>query len=179
MSRPRFARRIRGRRALTLAFAPRLIIPLSGACQILYFHEPGSAQHRRGQFPRRHDVYGSQRTADNRHSTQAGPRSRRSSQSWRVAVGCSFQCATIWRRFFQDSQIFRSRASRRLLLRLGPPRFEKAFPHPHFCTSIHHASCLNTFIAQVLGNNDGLALLVLRVTDVTDTCELHIFLLLS
>ena len=35
MSRPRFARRIRGRRALTLAFAPRLIIQLSGGCHIL------------------------------------------------------------------------------------------------------------------------------------------------
>ena len=35
MSRPRFARRIRGRRALTPAFAPRLIIQLSGGCQIL------------------------------------------------------------------------------------------------------------------------------------------------
>ena len=35
MSRPRFARRVRGRRALTLAFAPRLIIQLSGGCQIL------------------------------------------------------------------------------------------------------------------------------------------------
>ena len=34
MSRPRFARRVRGRRALTLAFAPRLIIQLSGGCQI-------------------------------------------------------------------------------------------------------------------------------------------------
>ena len=34
MSRPRFARRVRGRRALTLAFAPRLIIQLSGECQI-------------------------------------------------------------------------------------------------------------------------------------------------
>src|SRR5208282_559943 len=33
-SRPRFARRVRGRRALTLAFAPRLIIQLSGGCQI-------------------------------------------------------------------------------------------------------------------------------------------------
>jgi hypothetical protein len=35
VSRPRFARRVRGRRALTLAFAPRLIIQLSGGCQIL------------------------------------------------------------------------------------------------------------------------------------------------
>ena len=35
MSRPHFARRVRGRRALTLAFAPRLIIQLSGGCQIL------------------------------------------------------------------------------------------------------------------------------------------------
>jgi len=35
MSRPRFARRIRGRRALTLAFEPRLVIQLSGGCQIL------------------------------------------------------------------------------------------------------------------------------------------------
>jgi len=35
VSRPRFARRLRGRRALTLAFAPRLIIQLSGGCQIL------------------------------------------------------------------------------------------------------------------------------------------------
>jgi hypothetical protein len=34
VSRPRFARRVRGPRALTLAFAPRLIIQLSGACQI-------------------------------------------------------------------------------------------------------------------------------------------------
>ena len=34
MSRPHFARRVRGRRALTLAFAPRLIIQLSGGCQI-------------------------------------------------------------------------------------------------------------------------------------------------
>ena len=34
MSRPRFARRVRGHRALTLAFAPRLIIQLSGGCQI-------------------------------------------------------------------------------------------------------------------------------------------------
>jgi hypothetical protein len=34
VSRPRFARRVRGRRALTLAFAPRLIIQLSGGCQI-------------------------------------------------------------------------------------------------------------------------------------------------
>ncbi len=34
MSRPRCARRVRGRRALTLAFAPRLIIRLSGGCQI-------------------------------------------------------------------------------------------------------------------------------------------------
>jgi hypothetical protein len=34
VSRPRFARRLRGRRALTLAFAPRLIIQLSGGCQI-------------------------------------------------------------------------------------------------------------------------------------------------
>ena len=34
MSRPRFARRVRGRRALTLAFAPRLIVQLSGGCQI-------------------------------------------------------------------------------------------------------------------------------------------------
>ena len=34
MSRPRFARRVRGRRALTLVFAPRLIIQLSGGCQI-------------------------------------------------------------------------------------------------------------------------------------------------
>ncbi len=34
MSRPRFARRGGGRRALTLAFAPRLIIQLSGGCQI-------------------------------------------------------------------------------------------------------------------------------------------------
>ena len=33
MSRPRFARRVRGRRALTLAFAPRLIILLFGGCQ--------------------------------------------------------------------------------------------------------------------------------------------------
>ena len=33
MSRPRFARRVRGLRALTLAFAPRLIIQLSGECQ--------------------------------------------------------------------------------------------------------------------------------------------------
>jgi len=32
VSRPRFARRVRGRRALTLAFAPRLIIQLSGGC---------------------------------------------------------------------------------------------------------------------------------------------------
>ncbi len=46
MSRPRFARRVRGRRALTLAFAPRLIIQLSGGCQIVYFHEPGSAPSR-------------------------------------------------------------------------------------------------------------------------------------
>jgi len=35
VSRPRFARRVRGRRALTLAFAPRLIIQPSGGCQIL------------------------------------------------------------------------------------------------------------------------------------------------
>jgi hypothetical protein len=35
VSRPRFARRVRGQRALTLAFAPRLIIQLSGGCQIL------------------------------------------------------------------------------------------------------------------------------------------------
>jgi hypothetical protein len=35
VSRPRFARRVRGRRALTLAFAPQLIIQLSGGCQIL------------------------------------------------------------------------------------------------------------------------------------------------
>jgi hypothetical protein len=34
VSRPRFARRVRGRRALTLAFAPRLIIQLSGECRI-------------------------------------------------------------------------------------------------------------------------------------------------
>ena len=34
MSRPPFARRVRGRRALTLAFAPRLIIQLSRGCQI-------------------------------------------------------------------------------------------------------------------------------------------------
>ena len=34
VSRPRFARRVRGRRALTLVFAPRLIIQLSGGCQI-------------------------------------------------------------------------------------------------------------------------------------------------
>ena len=34
MSRPRLARRVRGRRALTLAFAPRLIIQLSRGCQI-------------------------------------------------------------------------------------------------------------------------------------------------
>jgi hypothetical protein len=34
VSRPRFARRVRGRRALTLAFASRLIIQLSGGCQI-------------------------------------------------------------------------------------------------------------------------------------------------
>ena len=34
MSRPRFARRVRGPRALTLAFAPRLILQLSGGCQI-------------------------------------------------------------------------------------------------------------------------------------------------
>jgi hypothetical protein len=34
VSRPRFARRLRGRRALTLAFAPRLTIQLSGGCQI-------------------------------------------------------------------------------------------------------------------------------------------------
>ena len=35
VSRPRFARRLRGRRALTLAFAPRPTIQLSGGCQIL------------------------------------------------------------------------------------------------------------------------------------------------
>jgi hypothetical protein len=35
VSRPRFARRVRGQRALTLTFAPRLIIQLSGGCQIL------------------------------------------------------------------------------------------------------------------------------------------------
>jgi hypothetical protein len=34
VSRPRFARRVHGRRALTLAFAPRLTIQLSGGCQI-------------------------------------------------------------------------------------------------------------------------------------------------
>jgi hypothetical protein len=34
VSRPRFARRVRGRRTLTLAFAPRLIIQLSGGRQI-------------------------------------------------------------------------------------------------------------------------------------------------
>jgi len=34
VSRPRFARRVRGRRALTLAFAPRLILQPSGGCQI-------------------------------------------------------------------------------------------------------------------------------------------------
>jgi hypothetical protein len=34
VSRPRFARRVRGQRALTLAFAPRLILQLSGGCQI-------------------------------------------------------------------------------------------------------------------------------------------------
>jgi len=34
VSRPRFARGVRGRRALTLALAPRLIIQLSGGCQI-------------------------------------------------------------------------------------------------------------------------------------------------
>jgi hypothetical protein len=34
VSRPRFARRVRGPRALTLAFAPRLIIQLSGGGQI-------------------------------------------------------------------------------------------------------------------------------------------------
>ena len=32
-----FARRVRGRRALTLAFAPRLTIQLSGGCQISSF----------------------------------------------------------------------------------------------------------------------------------------------
>jgi hypothetical protein len=35
VSRPRFARRVRGRRALTLAFALRLILQLSGGCEIL------------------------------------------------------------------------------------------------------------------------------------------------
>ena len=40
MSRPRFARRVRGRRALTLAFAPRLIIQPSGACQIFQQNPP-------------------------------------------------------------------------------------------------------------------------------------------
>jgi hypothetical protein len=35
VSRPRFARRVRGHKALTRAFAPRLIIQLSGGCQIL------------------------------------------------------------------------------------------------------------------------------------------------
>ena len=35
MSRPRFARRLRGPRALTLAFAPRLILPLSGDVRFL------------------------------------------------------------------------------------------------------------------------------------------------
>jgi len=35
VSRPRFARRVRGRRALTPAFAPRLTIQLSGECQVL------------------------------------------------------------------------------------------------------------------------------------------------
>ena len=44
MSRPRFARRVRGRRALTLAFAPRLIIQLSGECQILSSSSPDPAQ---------------------------------------------------------------------------------------------------------------------------------------
>ena len=42
MSRPRFARRVRGRRALTLAFAPRLIIQLSGGCQIFTSTNRGS-----------------------------------------------------------------------------------------------------------------------------------------
>jgi hypothetical protein len=34
VSRPRFARRLRGHRALTLAFSPRLIIPPSGGCRV-------------------------------------------------------------------------------------------------------------------------------------------------
>jgi hypothetical protein len=34
VSRPRFARRVRGHKALTVAFAPRLIIQLSGGCQL-------------------------------------------------------------------------------------------------------------------------------------------------
>ena len=38
MSRPRFARRVRGRKALTLAFARRLILQLSGECQIFLLH---------------------------------------------------------------------------------------------------------------------------------------------
>ena len=46
MSRPRFARRVRGRRALTLAFAPRLIIQLSGGCQIFTSTNRGSAPSR-------------------------------------------------------------------------------------------------------------------------------------
>jgi hypothetical protein len=46
VSRPRFARRVRGRRALTLAFAPRLIIQLSGGCQIFTSTNRGSAPSR-------------------------------------------------------------------------------------------------------------------------------------
>ena len=45
MSRPRFARRVRGRRALTLAFAPRLIIQLFRECQIPLEHPSTSLNH--------------------------------------------------------------------------------------------------------------------------------------
>ena len=52
MSRPRFAGRVRGRRALTLAFAPRLILQLSGGCQISSSTKraPPQVEHSQGKF---------------------------------------------------------------------------------------------------------------------------------
>jgi len=60
VSRPRFARRVRGRRALTLAFAPRLIIQLSGGCHFgigcapkYAASHPGVVKAKEDKLPRR------------------------------------------------------------------------------------------------------------------------------
>src|ERR1700674_5752821 len=64
VSRPRFARRVRGRRALTLAFAPRLSIQLSGGCQI--FTSTNRALRRVESLSE--EIWDLRKTCSNKHS---------------------------------------------------------------------------------------------------------------